>query len=315
MSQSVRIGGSSAYPCILGLTVAAWLLAANDRSFCAATFPDRPITVIVYTAPGGQLDITARKFIHVAKEFTEATFVVENRPGAGGIVAIERVLQMPADGYTLCACTKSNIAKVVSTNRVKYLDDLHWAGLLIKDPECVITRRGGPIQNWEALMADARKRTRPQIWLGPATGGQDHVFAMKTWAQFGITADWVPFSSGNEALVALLGDQGTAYVGNPRDAVGNPELQLVAVSRSRRLAQFPDAPVFAELGAPELDNEYMWRGFALKQGCPSTVLAWYDELFQQDHGRRGMAEVLGKGRNGGRLRRRDAVCKGRTTGP
>jgi hypothetical protein len=91
----------------------------------------------------------------------------------------------------------------------------------------------------------------------------------------------VPFSSGGEALVALLGNQGTAYVGNPQDTMGKPDLRMIAVSSARRLPQFPDTPIFSELGAPELDNEYMWRGFALKQGCPALVLRWYDELFRK----------------------------------
>jgi len=267
------------YRLVLTLIVTEWALTLSPSSFGAAPFPNKPIKVIVYTGPGGLLDTTARKFADVAKSYTDATFVIENKPGAGGIVAIEKVLQMPSDGYTLYACTKSNIAKVVSANRSAYLDELHWVGLLIKDPECIITRKGGATKNWPSLLTDARQRTRPQIWLGPATGGQDHVFAMKTWDQFGITATWIPFSSGGEALVALLGDQGLAYVGNPRDAVGNPNLQVIVVSNSRRLPQFPDTPVFSELGAPNLDNEYMWRGFALKRGAPPEVLAWYDALF------------------------------------
>ncbi|MEA1972503.1 MAG: tripartite tricarboxylate transporter substrate-binding protein, partial [Candidatus Cloacimonadota bacterium] len=78
-------------------------------------FPQKPITVIVYTGPGGLIDITARKFVDVASKYTNATFVVENKPGSGGIVALKRLLQLPSDGYTMFACTKSNISKIVSS--------------------------------------------------------------------------------------------------------------------------------------------------------------------------------------------------------
>ncbi|MCD6176257.1 MAG: hypothetical protein J7K29_00295, partial [Candidatus Cloacimonetes bacterium] len=78
------------------------------------SFPEKPVTIIVYTGPGGLIDITARKFADVASKYTEATFVVENKPGSGGIVAMKRLLQLPSDGYTLFACTKSNISKIVS---------------------------------------------------------------------------------------------------------------------------------------------------------------------------------------------------------
>ncbi len=211
---------------VCGLAAAVVLLPVADNVWAAApAFPRKPIKVIVYTAPGGLLDMMVRKFADIAKSYTDATFVVENKTGAGGIVAIEKVLQMPADGYTLCACTKSIIAKVVSANRLTYLDDLHWAGLLVKDRECIITRQGGAIKDWQLLLADAQQRTSPQIWLGPATGGQDHVFALKCWDAFGLSAEWVPFSSGSEALMSLLGDQGTAYVGSLRDTRGNSDLR------------------------------------------------------------------------------------------
>jgi hypothetical protein len=109
----------------------------------------------------------------------------------------------------------------------------------------------------------------------------DHLMALKVWDQFGISARWIPFRSGGEALAALLGDQGAAYVGNPRDAKGNPDLRVIAVSGEQRLPQFPEARVFAELGADGLDREFMWRGFAVKKGCPDSALVWYDELFQR----------------------------------
>lgn len=76
----------------------------KDNDF---NFPKKPITIIVYTGPGGLIDITARKFVDIANNYSDATFVVENKPGPDGIVALKRLLQLPSDGYTLFACTKS----------------------------------------------------------------------------------------------------------------------------------------------------------------------------------------------------------------
>ncbi|MBL7031531.1 MAG: tripartite tricarboxylate transporter substrate binding protein, partial [Candidatus Marinimicrobia bacterium] len=73
--------------------------------FLRADFPSKPIKIVVYTGPGGLIDITARKFTAVANKYVDATFVVENKPGAGGIVALKKVLQSPEDGYSLYACT------------------------------------------------------------------------------------------------------------------------------------------------------------------------------------------------------------------
>ena len=96
-----------------------------------------------------------------------------------------------------------------------------------------------------------------------------------------MSAKWIPYKSGGKAIAALLGEQGVAYVGNPRDALGNPNLHIAAVSSDERLEAFPNVPTFAELGATTLSNEYMWRGFALKAGTPPEVIEWYTNLFQQ----------------------------------
>ncbi len=264
--------------------VVAFLLTAGCGPAASGPepdFPRQPIKIVVYTGPGGLIDTTARKFTEIAKKYTDATFVVENQPGAGGIVALKRVLQMPADGYTLYACTKSNISKIVASRGRSYIESLDWIALLIADPECVITRTDAAVSRWEDVLQDARARPGKQIWVGPDTGGLDHVMALKTWNQFGISGTWVPFKSGGHAKVALLGDQGTVYVGNPREALGNPDLRIAVVSSPERLDQFPNAPIFREFGTDGLDNEFMWRGFAIKRGTVPQKLEWYGNLFRQ----------------------------------
>ena len=243
------------------------------------SFPKKPITIIVYTGPGGLIDITARKFADVASKYSEATFVVENKPGSGGIVAMKRLLQLPSDGYTLFACTKSNISKIVSTGGEAYIEGIDWAAMMMADPECIITHKKQNVNSWEDLVADAKTKDGDQLWLGPANGGLDHVTALKIWDEAGIEAKWIPFKSGGKARAALLGEQGVAYVGNPREVLGNDELQIAAVSSLERLPQFPDVPTFNEFGLTGLDNEFMWRGFVLKQGSPPEISKWYDELF------------------------------------
>ncbi len=255
---------------------------AQMHSYATATsFPAKPIKLVVYMKPGGLIDATARKFVAVASKHTDATFVVENKHGAGGIVAMEKVLRQRADGYTLLACTKSNISKVVSCDVESYLDDFHWLGLLMSDPECVITHRRAEITTWPQLIANAKDRPNEQLWLGPENGGLDHVTALKIWEAAGMTAKWIPCSSGGEARGKLLGMQGVAYVGNPKETLGNSDLMIAAVCSKERLSQFPDAPTFRELGIKGVDNESMWRGLAIKKGSPPGAIAWYEDLFQK----------------------------------
>ena len=266
---------------LCGLAVVLLSSASCGPAKREGAFPQKPITLIVYTSPGGLADVTARKFVDVASGYTDATFVVENRPGAGGLIAVQELLHKPADGYALLASTKSNIAKLVGTGAGAYIEQIDWLAMLMADPECVITRVSADVTSWQELMLHARDASEPQLWVGPARGGLDHVTALKIWAAAGLDAKWIPFKSGGKAIAALLGDQGVAYVGNPRDADGNPDLHIAAVSSANRLAAYPDVPTFGELGLDGLDSEYMWRGFAIRQGVPVEAVAWYDALFLQ----------------------------------
>ncbi len=255
-------------------------LGLAEGSKAEKAFPQKPIKIIVYTKPGGLIDITARKFTDIATKYTKATFVVENKPGAGGIVAMKYILEeTKADGYTLFAATKSNISKVVASKGKVDLFGFDWIAMLMADPECVITNKKSKIRTWQDIVEDAKAKNGEQIWVGPAAGGLDHVTALKLWEKAGIKAKWIPFASGGKAIAALLGGQGVAYVGNPRDTIGKPDLMIAAVSSPERLKQFPDVPTFGELGIKDFDHEIMWRGFAVKKGTPEEALKWYDDLF------------------------------------
>ncbi len=257
------------------------LIFGCKRESFEKSFPKKPIKIIVYTGPGGLIDITARKFATIASKYTNATFVVENKPGSGGIVAIRKLLQEPADGYTLFAGTKSNISKIVATGMENYIDAIDWAALLLSDHECVITNKNQAVNTWPQIVQDAKKKNGNQLWLGPAKGGLDHVTALKIWDKSGIKAKWIPFKSGGKAKAALLGNQGVAYVGNPGEVLGNDNLKIAAICAPKRLVQFPDAPIFKEFGVNGVENEVMWRGFMLKKGIPKEIRKWYDNLFEK----------------------------------
>ena len=247
-----------------------------------AEFPVKPIKVIVYTKPGGAGDVFARKFTTIADKYTDATFAVINKPGAGGVIAIKHILKSRADGYQLAFVTRSNIGKIVSTGGTINVDDLTWLAMMVSDPEAIITLRKSPINTWEQVVADAKAKNGKQLWVGPAAGGNDHIMAMKTWKAAGIKAKWVPYKSGGKAMAALMGGHGIAYVGNPQDVLGRPDLKVAAISSQKRLTgQFADVPTFKELGVKDLNSEIMWRGFMVKKGTPEEATKFYNDLLKK----------------------------------
>lgn len=263
---------------LLGLLSSA---AADDGLPWVEGFPSQPIRLVVYTSPGGLIDVTARRFAQLAQEHSGHPFAVINRPGGGGIVAFEEVLREPADGHRFLAVTRSNVSKMVSIGREDLIDRIHWHAYIMDNAHVLITNAEEGPADWTALRAASRESGREQRWLGVDIGGVKHVSGVKIAETVGIDMRWIPYGSGGEAVAALLGNLGTAYLGNPRDALTSSRLRIVAVAAEERLPDFPDVPTFAELGYPGLEEELIWRGFAFRKGIPADVQGWYDALIRK----------------------------------
>ncbi len=296
---------------LLLLTLALSVYAGGQQDSSARTAstgpwePTKPIELVIYPAPGGQLDLTARKFIEIAGRYTNATFVPSSRTGAGGMIGLAYVLSQPTDGYTLMAVTKTLVANLVISGTIETtpVNSLDWIAYLINDPEVVVTRKGSPTEKFVDLMADAKARPGQQIWVAPP--GVDEVMAYKVWDAAGVRAQYVPFTGGADSMAEVISGRAAAYVGNPVDVRGREDyLTIAAIAGDKRYSQFPDVPTFKELGILGLENESMWRGFAVKSGTPDNIIAWYHDLFAKvsadrdwiDHYERDGMQVVHQGR-------------------
>lgn len=248
----------------------------------SAKFPKRPITILVYTKPGGAADRDARKLAIIAERLMKAKFVVKNKTGAGGMVAMKHVLRQKADGYTLMAMTKSPIYKTITSGSNVDVKKFDWISMTMSDAEVVITNKTTKIRTWNDVLNHAKKlnaKGKKPIWVGPAAGGLDHIFGLKVAKAAGIKFKYIPFKGGKNAMIQLLGGRGAVYLGNAQDTLAQPDLMVAAVARSKRLKGFPDAPTFKELGIDGLENEVMWRGYGTKKGIPKEAIKFYDKLF------------------------------------
>lgn len=242
--------------------------------------PQQPITIMNYVKAGGGMDVATRKFAEIAAKYTDATFVVDNTPGAGGMTAMEYVLSQPADGYTIFAGTVSNIAYLVANEESldDYVWSFEWIDDIMADPYCIMVSTNSNINTLDDLLAACKGGS---VWCGPSTGGAKHLAALQMWGSLGIAdSTWVPFESGPDALLAVIGGQGIATVGNPGDVEGK-DLKSVVIGTEKKLAKYPDVANFADAGYPELDALNMWRGFAVKDGTPKEMIAWFQNLVDQ----------------------------------
>ncbi|NOQ41106.1 MAG: tripartite tricarboxylate transporter substrate binding protein, partial [Desulfuromusa sp.] len=102
------------------------VLCFSITGVALAAFPTKPIKVIVYTKPGGAGDVFTRKFTAIAETLVDAKFVVVNKPGAGGVVAMKHIANGRPDGYQLGFTTRSNIGKIVSTGGSVDINSFSW---------------------------------------------------------------------------------------------------------------------------------------------------------------------------------------------
>ncbi len=252
--------------------------AAEKEASSGTWEPTQPITIMNYVKAGGGMDVATRKFAEIAAKYTDATFVVDNTPGAGGMTAMEYVQSQPADGYTIFAGTVSNIAYLVANEEdlEKYVWGFEWIDDIMADPYSIMVSSNSDIGSLDDLLAACKADNT--VWCGPSTGGAKHLAGLQFWSALGVdNATWVPFESGPDALLAVIGGQGIATVGNPGDVEGK-ELKNIVIATNEKLAKYPDVDNFADCGYPELDNLNMWRGFAVKDGTPEEMIVWFQDL-------------------------------------
>ena len=264
----------------LSLILVLVLLASLFATSALAEWkPEQPITIMNYVKAGGGMDIATRKFAELAAKYTDATIIVDNKTGAGGLVCADYILQQPADGYLVFATTVSYVDTVLSQEEdvQKYIWGFEWIDDIMADPYCIIVKKDS---DWtlESLIENAK--AEEQIWAGPAAGGSKHIAAIQFCNALGAEITWLAKDGGPDAMLAVMSDQAVASCGNPGDVEGR-ELRHLVIATKNKLAKYPDVANFADLGYPELDELSMWRGYAVKAGTPAEFITWWQDLCEK----------------------------------
>ncbi|MCL2187672.1 MAG: tripartite tricarboxylate transporter substrate-binding protein [Defluviitaleaceae bacterium] len=243
--------------------------------------PSRTISIVTHVASGGGMDVATRRFIEIAREFTDATIIVENITGGATRLASAEVLSRPADGYTIFGAAMSNVNNAITHgwDIATYIDGYYWIAKIQRDPAAVIitTEARDAGMDFAGILDQARAMGGSQIWAVPMLGGNKHFEALLTWQATGADGTAVPFESGSLGAAAVLGGAAHVQMGNPFDTVGR-DLWVAAIAGPERVAGFEDSPTFAELGFPQLNDMHMWRGYAVRRGTPPAMIEWFQQL-------------------------------------
>jgi tripartite-type tricarboxylate transporter receptor subunit TctC len=239
-------------------------------------YPSRPIELVVTMAPGGFADIAARIYGEELSQILKTPVNVVNRPGGTGIVATTYVLRSPKDGYTLLQGASSTqiIATIVNKEATfDTLKDLIALGYFGSVPCAFSVRTDSPIKTLNDLIEYARKNPgKLKNGAGGVATESDFDLAILCMKN-NIKISTVPFSSGGEALPALLGghvDMATSTMATFGPSVKGGKLRVLAVTSEKRHPDFPEIPTTAELGHPYI-SFYPWVGVFAPTGIPTAV--------------------------------------------
>ena len=258
----------------LGLLAAPALLSARDAAAQEA-FPSRGMRFIVPVAAGGSADAQARVVAQRLAERWGQSVVVENRPGANGIVAAQAFLQAPPDGHTVFATPSGPIAINPHLYRQLPYDpfrDFSFASLISVIPLVLVAHPAVPANTLQEFLALSRQLGDRLTHASAGIGTPSHLTIAMTRAMGqGGNPTHVPFGGSAPALTSLVGGQTMAMWDAAFSAapfVRDNRLKAIAVAHADRLALLPGVPTTAEQGVPQLISS-TWMSLCMHAATPA----------------------------------------------
>src|SRR4051812_12355381 len=263
----------SASRLLIGLTLTGLTTLAHAQG----KYPDHAVKVVVGFTAGGGTDVAARVIAQKLSEAMGQSFVVENRPGASGLIASEQVAKSPADGYTLSVGSQTTMAVAPALYRKFQIDAAkEFTGLAMIgiSPLVAVVKADSPIKSIKDLIAAAKEKNGTMNFGSGGVGTTPHM-AGELFA-FNAGIKWVHVAYRGEApgLNDLLGGQIPFMFSNLSVVLGNVQagkLRALAVTTPKRVASLPDVPTIAESGQPGFDAA-TWFTLVAPAGTPREVV-------------------------------------------
>ncbi|WJR80820.1 tripartite tricarboxylate transporter substrate binding protein [Bradyrhizobium sp. NP1] len=260
---------------LLAAVVAAMMLAGPSTA-SAQAFPSRPVHIFVPYAAGGGVDILARTLADVVSRQWGQTVVVENRPGAGGVVASQALASSPPDGYALIVVASGHATNAFLYPKLPYdtFRDFTPIALLASSPNILLVRADSPFRTVADVIAQAKAKPGSLSFAHAGTGTSTHLAGelLKSLARIDIEA--IPYKGGAPAINDLLGGQIPMSFNNGPESVGQLHagtVRALAVTTAARAPFLPDVPSMSET-VPGYDTE-VWWGLLAPAGMASDLVA------------------------------------------
>ena len=257
---------------------AALLLAAGlGRPAMAQDYPQQTIKFIVAFGPGGGADIVARILADAMQRKMGKAVIVENKPGAGGILGNDVVAHATPDGYTLGVMTAGQIIAAVTKKNMPYDTNTAFAPVsqIATASLMIVTRPDFPASNVKELVAYAKANPNKVVFASPGFAATQH-FAGELFKQTaGVELLHVPFKTTPEAINAVLGKHADILFDTVSAVIGQVkggQLKALAVTGKDRFPAVPDVPPAADSGVLPGYDVTTWYGVFAPAGTPKPVI-------------------------------------------
>ncbi len=261
------------YRVLLAVAVALALMAPAE----AQDWPNKPVKIIAPFAPGGSADTLGRLVAIKLTESLGQQFVVENRPGAGGLLGSELVARSAPDGYTFVVSGVAShvVAPALNPNlSFDPIKDFTHIALFGGPPDVLVISNPTPARTLAEFIAYGKANPGTLSYATPGIGTHGHLVAELLQQRAGFKMEHVPYRGAGQAVGDIVGNQiavGSFTLTTAAEHIRAGTIRALAVSSPKRLPDYPDVPTYTELGFPELVT-VTWFSLSGPAGVPEPIV-------------------------------------------
>lgn len=266
----------SGYWMAYALRAVALLAALSQPALAQQDWPERPVKVMVPFSPGGSSDTLGRLIGQHLSVVFKQPFVIENKAGAGGMIGSQAVATAAPDGYSLVISGIAShvIAPLGPRPAFDPMKDFTHIAMIGGPPIVLVVNAAVPVQDIKAFLAYAAAQPQGLSWGSSGQGTHAHLIGEMFRTATKANMVHISYKGGGQAVLDLLGNQVPAAfitVTSANAHIKSGKLRALASTASKRLAEFPDLPTFAELGHPELTAR-TWFGLSGPAGMAKPLV-------------------------------------------
>ena len=262
---------------VLRFALIALSVLAFAHPAAAETYPGRPVTIVAPYAAGGGADLIARLMAQKLGERLHQSFVVENRLGAGGVIAASSVAKATPDGYTLFMGASTQLAIQVTLHKTLPYDpavDFVPIALVASVPFVLIVNPSLPVHSVTELIALARQKPGQLSFGSSGVGGPPHLFTELLKTMTGIEMTHIPYKGTAQAMTDVVAGHVPIIFSDLAPAIPllkDGRLRALGISSAVRFAGMPDIPPLAEVGVPGFDA-VSWLALVAPAATPAEIV-------------------------------------------